>query len=62
MVYNLMKRMIEKAIKDGTIAEKREGYTEKLNAFYMNNQLTTEEYNELMALMNPPAEAESEGD
>lgn len=52
MVYNLMKRMIEKAIKDGSIDDKRGGYIDKLNAFYMNNQLTTEQYNELMALVN----------
>lgn len=61
MVYRLMKRMIEVAIKDGTLEEKREGYIEKLNAFYMNNQLTTDQYNEMMALVNPPTE-ESEGE
>lgn len=62
MVYNLMKRMIDKAIKDGSIDEKRADYTEKLNAFYMNNQITTAQYNELMALVNPPAQQESEGE
>lgn len=62
MVYNLMKRMIDKAIKDGSIDEKRADYTEKLNAFYMNNQITTAQYNELMALVNPPTQQESEGE
>ena len=60
MVYNLMKRIIEAAIKSGTINEKRQSYIEKLNAFYMNNQLTTEQYNELMALVNPKDESEAE--
>lgn len=61
MVYKLMKRMIEAATKDGTLDEKRDGYIEKLNAFYMNDQLTTDQYNELMTMVNPPAD-ESEGE
>ena len=61
MVYKLMKRMIEAATKDGTLDEKRDGYIEKLNAFYMNDQLTTDQYNELMALVNPSTD-ESEGE
>ena len=52
MVYNMMKRLIEAAKRNGTIQEKRAGYIEKLNAFYMNDQITEDQYNELMALVN----------
>ena len=62
MVYNLMKRMIEAAIKAGTLEQKRNDYTEKLNAFYLNNQITTAQYNELMAMMYPAPDPESAGD
>lgn len=51
MVYRLMKRMIENAIKDGTIADKKPGYMEKLGVFYATDQITAEQYNELVALM-----------
>lgn len=63
MVYNLMKRMIDSAKKNGTLEEKKAGFIEKINAFYLNGQMTTAEYNELMAEINPKQdEAEGKGE
>lgn len=56
MVYSMMKRLIEAAKKNGTIQEKRAGYIEKLNAFYMNDQITEDQYNELMSLVKEDAD------
>lgn len=51
MAYKLMKRLIEAALKDGTIEEKREDYTEKLDVYLAGNRITVEQYQELVALM-----------
>lgn len=51
MAYKLMKRLIESALKDGTIDEKREDYMEKLDVYLAGNRLTVEQYQELVALM-----------
>ena len=51
MAYKLMKRIINTAIKDGTIEEKRDEIMEKLDTFYAGNRLTRDEYQELVALL-----------
>lgn len=52
MIYTLMKRIIQKAIDKGELEEKKEGILEKLDAFYAADRLTTEEYKELVAMVN----------
>ena len=49
--YRLMERIINNAIKDGTLEEKREEIMEKLDTFYAANRLTKAEYEGLLALM-----------
>ena len=51
MAYNLMKRIITNAKKDGTLPEKRAGIMDKLDAFLAADRLTTEQYQELVGLM-----------
>ena len=51
MAYNLMKRIIENAKKDGTLEEKRESIMEKLDAFLAADRLTPAQYRELVDLM-----------
>ena len=52
MAYNLMKRLINAAIKDGTIEEKKADYLDKLDAFLAADRITTAQYQELVALIN----------
>ena len=51
MAYKLMKRIIENAKKDGTLAEKKPSIMDKLDAFLAADRMTAEEYRELVALM-----------
>lgn len=50
MAYNLMKRIIERDKKAGTLD--REAVMDKLDAFLAADRLTTEQYQELVALMD----------
>lgn len=52
MAYNLMKRIITNAKKDGTIAAKKDDIMDKLDAFLAADRLTTEQYQELVALID----------
>lgn len=52
MAYNLMKRIIDKAIRKGTIEEERPGIMDKLDAFLAADRLTVAQYEELVALAN----------
>ena len=52
MAYNLMKRIITNAKKDGTLPEKRAGIMDKLDAFLAADRLTRAEYEALIALMD----------
>ena len=56
MAYKLMKRIIERGGYDAA------DVMDKLDTYYAACRLTTEQYNELMALVNPPANTESEGE
>lgn len=47
MLYNVLKRMIER----GQI----EGMEEKLDIFYATDKITEEQYKELMAMLHPEA-------
>lgn len=49
MAYKLMKRIIERDKKAGTLD--KEAVMDKLDAFLASDRLTTEEYQELVALM-----------
>lgn len=49
MAYNLMKRVIERGMKTGTLD--REATMNKLDAFLAADRLTAEEYAELVAMM-----------
>ena len=51
MAYNLMKRIINAAKKDGTLAEKKAGIMDKLDAFLASDRISTKEYEELVALL-----------
>lgn len=51
MAYNLMKRIINNAKKDGTLEEKRAGIMDKLDAFLAADRLTADQYRELVELM-----------
>lgn len=51
MAYNLMKRIITAAKKDGTLEEKRAGIMDKLDAFLAADRLTADQYKELVELM-----------
>lgn len=51
MAYNLMKRIITNAKKDGTLDEKRAAIMDKLDAFLAADRLTTEQYRELTELI-----------
>ncbi|WP_302554654.1 hypothetical protein [uncultured Bilophila sp.] len=51
MAYNLMKRIINTAKKDGTLEEKRAGIMDKLDAFLAADRLTADQYRELVGLM-----------
>ncbi len=50
MAYNLMKRIIERDKKAGTLD--KAAIMDKLDAFLAADRLTTEEYQELVALVN----------
>lgn len=52
MAYNLMKRIINNAKKDGTLEEKRAGIMDKLDAFLAADRLTADQYRELVELMS----------
>lgn len=52
MAYNLMKRIINNAKKDGTLEEKRAGIMDKLDAFLAADRLTAGQYRELVELMS----------
>lgn len=52
MAYNLMKRIINTAKKDGTLEEKRAGIMDKLDAFLAADRLTADQYRELVGLMD----------
>ena len=51
MAYKLMKRLVEAAVKDGTIEEKRDDYMEKLDVSLAGNRITVAQYQELAALL-----------
>lgn len=51
MAYNLTKRIIENAKKDGTLPEKKDGIMDKLDAFLAADRITTQQYQELVELM-----------
>ena len=51
MAYKLMKRLVEAAVKDGTIEEKRNDYMEKLDVYLAGNRITVAQYQELAALL-----------
>ena len=51
MAYNLMKRIITNAKKDGTLEEKKSGIMDKLDAFLAADRLTPKQYEELVGLM-----------
>lgn len=51
MAYNLMKRIINNAKKNGTLEEKRAGIMDKLDAFLAADRLTADQYRELVELM-----------
>lgn len=52
MAYNLMKRIITAAKKDGTLEEKRAGIMDKLDAFLAADRMTADQYRELVELMD----------
>ena len=52
MAYNLMKRIINTAKKDGTLEEKRAGIMDKLDAFLAADRLSADQYRELVGLMD----------
>ena len=52
MAYNLMKRIINTAKKDGTLEDKRAGIMDKLDAFLAADRLTVEQYQGLVGLMD----------
>lgn len=52
MAYNLMKRIINTAKKDGTLEEKRAGIMDKLDAFLAADRLTADQYRDLVGLMD----------
>lgn len=52
MTYNLMKRIINKAIRNGTLEEERAGIMDKLDAFLAADRITVNQYQELVALMD----------
>lgn len=52
MAYNLMKRIILNAKKDGTLEEKQAGIMDKLDAFLAADRLTADQYRELVGLMD----------
>lgn len=52
MAYNLMKRIILNAKKDGMLEEKRAGIMDKLDAFLAADRLTADQYRELVGLMD----------
>lgn len=52
MAYNLMKRIINTAKKDGKLEEKRAGIMDKLDAFLAADRLTADQYRELVGLMD----------
>lgn len=54
MAYNLMKRIIERDKKAGTLD--RAAIMDKLDAFLAADRLTTEQYQELVALMDADSE------
>ena len=60
MAYNLMKRIILAAIKDGTLEEKKSGIMDKLDAFLAADRLTAEQYAELMNMLNTNGGTENE--
>lgn len=55
MAYNLMKRIISNAKKDGTLEEKKEGIMDKLDAFLAADRITPEQYKELVDMMGGEA-------
>ena len=57
MAYKLMKRIIERGGYD------KDDVLDKLDTYYATGRLTTEQYEELVAMVNPPAaQGESEGE
>lgn len=52
MAYSLMKRIITRAIKDGTIGDKKAGIMDKLDAFLAADRLTVAQYEELVGMMD----------
>lgn len=51
MTYRLMKRLIEQAVKKGTMDTEKESIMQKLDVFLMADRITAEEYQELSAMM-----------
>lgn len=51
MAYNLMKRIITNAKKDGTLAQKRGGIMDKLDVYLAADRLTAAQYKELTGMM-----------
>lgn len=50
MAYNLMKRIITNAKKDGSLPEKKADILNKLDAFLAADRLTSAQYQELVAM------------
>ena len=58
MAYNLMKRIIERGMKDGTLD--KQSVMDKLDAFFAVGRMNREQYEELMGMMNPDETKEGE--
>ncbi len=56
MAYNVMKRIIERGGYD------KADVMDKLDTFYAAGRMTTEQYNELTAMVNPAENPESAGE
>ena len=51
LAYNLMERLIKRAIKKGELEKKRAEYLNKLDAYLAADRMTSAEYAELVAMM-----------
>lgn len=51
MAFNLMKRVITRAKKNGTLEAEKAGIQEKLDAFLGADRISTEEYRTLTQMM-----------
>ena len=51
LAYNLMERLIKRAIEKGELEKKRAEYLNKLDAYLAVDRMTSAEYTELVAMM-----------